>query len=95
MPLTRSSSGRVHHYAIGAAVDALVRAILRDQRTVVTVSSLMEGEYGVTDICLSLPTVVRQDRVLSRVRVDLSEQEKEGFLRSAATLKRVAEKLGL
>ena len=46
------------YYAIGLGLLAIVEAILRNQHTVLTVSSLMAGEYGVPEICISLPTIV-------------------------------------
>lgn len=83
------------HYAIGAAVDAIVGMILHDQRTVVTVSSLMDGEYGVRDICLSLPTVLGRGGVVRVLELKLSDAEVEGFCKSADALKEVARELGL
>lgn len=83
------------HYAIGAAVDAIVRTILHDQHTVLTVSSLMEGEYGVDDICLSLPTVLGRAGVLRVLELTLNPEEEEGFRKSAQALKEVANTLGL
>jgi L-lactate dehydrogenase len=83
------------HYAIGAAVDAIVEMILHDQRTVVTVSSLMDGQYGIRDICLSLPTVVGRGGVVRVLELNLSDAEVEGFCKSADALKEVAHALGL
>ena len=83
------------HYAIGAAVDAIVGMILHDQHTVVTVSSLMEGQYGVHDICLSLPTVIGRAGVVRVLELKLSDAEVEGFRKSAEALKDVARSVGL
>ncbi len=46
------------YYAIGLGVRHVVEAVLRDQNTVLTVSTLMTGQFGITDICLSLPSIV-------------------------------------
>ena len=83
------------YFAIGAAVDAIVRVILRDQRTVLTVSTLMDGAYGVSDIYLSLPTVLGRAGAVRVLELTLNEQETEGFRKGAETLKQVADSLGL
>ncbi|MBI3945453.1 MAG: L-lactate dehydrogenase [Armatimonadetes bacterium] len=83
------------HYAIASAVDAIIGTILRDQRTVVTVSSLMQGQYGVTEMCLSLPTVLGREGVVRVLELSLSDEERDGFRRSADTLREVAAGLGL
>ncbi len=46
------------YYAIGLAIRHIVEAMLRDQNTILTVSTLMTGQCGISDICLSLPSIV-------------------------------------
>lgn len=74
------------YYAIGLALLTIVEAILRDQHTVLTVSSLMKGQYGVSDLCISLPTIVGARGVEEVLNLALSPEEEESFRRSAATL---------
>jgi L-lactate dehydrogenase len=83
------------HYAIGAAVDSIVRMILLDEHAVVTLSSLMNGEHGVSDICLSLPTVIGRSGVVRVLELSLDAKELSGFRKSAESLKQVAQTLGL
>lgn len=75
------------YYAIGLGLLSIVEAILRDQHTVMTVSSLMNGEYGVSDICISLPSIVGAHGVEEVLNLALSPEEEAAFQRSAETLK--------
>ncbi|WP_298405211.1 L-lactate dehydrogenase [uncultured Chloroflexus sp.] len=78
---------RATYYAIGLGLLAIAEAVLRDQHTVMTISSLMTGQYGVTDIAISLPTIVGRDGAEEVLNLPLSEQEVVLFQRSAAILK--------
>ncbi len=75
------------YYAIGLGLLSIVEAILRDQHTVMTVSSLMHGQYGVNDMCVSLPSIVGAQGVEEVLNLSLSTEEEEAFRRSAETLK--------
>lgn len=72
-----------------------MEAILRDQSTVLSVSSLIEDCYGVHDICLSLPTVVDRGGVEQVLQLDLSPEEIEGLGQSAQVLKATLDQLDL
>ena len=51
------------YYAVAAGLLRILEAILRDQATVLSVSSLVPAAYGVGDVCLSLPTVVTRNGI--------------------------------
>lgn len=74
------------YYAIGLGLLTIVEAILRDQHTVLTVSSLMTGQYGVRDICISLPTIVGASGIEEVLNLSMSAEEEAAFQRSATTL---------
>lgn len=74
------------YYAIGLGLLAIVEAIVRNQHTVLTVSSLMSGQYGVKDICISLPTIVGAQGIENVLQLPLSTEEEAAFRHSAATL---------
>ena len=74
------------YYAIGLGLLSIVEAILRDQHTVLTVSSLMAGQYGVKDICISLPSIVGAHGIEGVLDLPLSSDEAEAFRRSASIL---------
>jgi L-lactate dehydrogenase len=78
------------YYAIGSGLVRITEAILRDQNTVFSLSNRMTGQYGVTDICLSLPMVVNRQGIQRIITIPLSEEEEAGFIRSANILKDIA-----
>jgi L-lactate dehydrogenase len=82
-------------YAIGLAVTDIVKAILRSQERILTVSSLVHGLYGIHDICLSLPTVVNEKGVLKTVNLTLSATEQRQLLHSAQVLQEVFDNVKL
>jgi L-lactate dehydrogenase len=81
------------YYAIGLGLLTIVEAILRDQHTVLTVSSLMTGQYGVDNICTSLPTIVGAGGIEEVLNLSLSPDEEDAFRRSADTLKQRLQQL--
>jgi len=83
------------YYGVAAGLTRIVEAILRDQSTVLSVSSLVEDCYGLSDVCLSLPTVVDRGGVARVLRLDLSPDEIEGLRQSADVLKGTIAELNL
>jgi L-lactate dehydrogenase len=83
------------YFAIGLALVQIVGAVLRNQKTVLTVSTLLTGEYGVDDVCLSVPAVVSQVGVERIVESGLSAEERESLSRSALILRDTLPKLHL
>ena len=81
------------YYAIGMALVRIVGAILQDQDSVLTVSTLLDGEYGIRDVCLGIPCVVGQRGVLRVVEAALSTEEDKALQRSAATLREALKNL--
>jgi L-lactate dehydrogenase len=75
------------YYAIGLGLLSIVEAILGNFRSVLSVSTLMTGQYGVEDICLSLPSVVGENGVEEILTLSMSAEEEEGFRASAVKLK--------
>jgi L-lactate dehydrogenase len=82
------------YYAVAAGLMRIVETILRDQRTVLSVSSVVNDYYGISDICLSLPTVVGRNGIERVLALHLSDDEVAGLKRSAEVLKATAGKLG-
>lgn len=83
------------YYAIGLAIRHIIEAILRDQNTILTVSTLMTGQFGVTDICLSLPSIVDHGGVEGVLMPALNDAELAAFQRSAQVLCDTARSAGL
>lgn len=75
------------NFAIGLAVREIVEAIVRDENAVLTVSSLLEGEFGIEDVFLSLPCVVNRTGVHLTVEPALEAGEREQLRASADVLR--------
>ena len=70
-------------YAPGAAVSSLVQAIACDQKKIYPCSALLEGEFGLNDICLGVPVVLGKNGIEKIVSIELSEDEKAKVAASA------------
>jgi L-lactate dehydrogenase len=82
-------------YAIGLGVTQIVRAILRDQNRVLTVSTLIPGFHGVQDVCLSLPVVVNRSGASRVLDLSLTPAEERQFQRSGKVLREIIDQLQL
>lgn len=76
------------HFAVGLALVRITGAILRGQSTVLTVSVLLEGEYGLNDLCLSVPCIIAERGVRKIIESNLPQNERTALDRSAAILKK-------
>ena len=77
------------YYGIAMAVRRIAECIIRDEHSVLPVSSLIEGHYGLCGICMGIPAVVGSAGVEKVVDIGLSGQEQLQLLRSAEALKKV------
>ena len=82
------------YYAVATGIVRIVEAILRDQGTVLSVSSLISNYYDVNDVFLSLPTVVDRGGVERILRLKLDDKEVAGLKNSARVLQELAQKIG-
>ena len=71
-------------YAPGAAVSGLVQAIACDQKKIFPCSTLLDGEYGLSDLCIGVPVVLGKNGIESIVEINLSDAEKAHMQESAA-----------
>ncbi len=76
-------------FAVAMSVCQIVRCILHDAGTALTVSSLMHGEYGLEDVCLSVLTLVDRNGVRGKIITPLTEEEVAKLHASADKLKSV------
>lgn len=77
------------NFAIAAALTRIVEAVVRDEASVLTVSTLIEGDYGIRDVCLSLPAIIDRSGIRRVLPIPLAEDE-EARLRSSAHAVRAA-----
>ena len=71
-------------YAPGAAVSGLVQAIACDQKKMFPCSILLEGEYGLNDLCIGVPVILGKNGIEKVVEIELNEAEKTHMNESAA-----------
>lgn len=74
-------------YAIALALDRICAAILRNESSVLTVSTLLEGKYGVDDVYLGVPCIVDHTGVRRILELELNDKEIELLRSSAKTLR--------
>ena len=82
------------YYGIAAAVERILQAIMRDENSVLTVSSLVEGSYQLQDLCIGLPSIVGRTGVKHIIEVPLNDYEAQQLHTSATTVKDVIGTIG-
>lgn len=83
------------YYAVAAGLMRIVEAVIRDQRTVLSVSSVVQDYLGIQDVCLSLPSIVHREGIERTLHLQLSPAETDALRRSAAVLRRTLTELEL
>ena len=77
------------YYGIAMSVRRICEAIIRDEKSILPVSSMMHGEYGIDGVTLSMPAVVGKNGVEKLVPIELSKTEQKKLRASADTLRGV------
>ncbi|MDC0201963.1 malate dehydrogenase [Flavobacteriales bacterium] len=74
-------------YAPGAAVSSLVQSIACDQKKMFPCSALLEGEYGLSDLCIGVPVILGRNGIEKIVEIDLNNSEMDKLKESAEGVK--------
>lgn len=82
------------YYGIGAAVNRICEAISRDEQSVLPVSGVLEGEYDINGVAISVPRIVGAEGIEGYVPLQLNIDEHDALLESANMLKKILHKLG-
>ena len=82
------SRKKATYFAIGLAVNRIVEAIFRDENSILTVSSLFEGQYGISDIYLAVPSIVNRNGIKQVIEISLNNEEEDKLKKSADILKK-------
>ena len=77
------------YYGIAMSVKRICEAIVRDEKSILPISSIQHNNYGISDVALSMPAIVGRDGVECAVPYELSKKEVEALQESAKTLKEV------
>ncbi len=97
----RESAGQIINYkgatnfAVGLAIVRITAAILRGQKSVLTVSTLLQDEYGIKDVCLSVPCIVSENGVMEIIKTALPEPELSALSSSARILRKAIKDAGI
>jgi L-lactate dehydrogenase len=83
------------YFAISLALVRIVGSILRDEDSVLTVSTLVDDYYGISDVCLSIPVILSRNGISKVLRISLDEAEQGKLRDSARVLKDVIQTLGI
>ena len=79
------------YYGIAMAVKRICEVIMRDEKSILPVSSMMHGAYGIDDVVLSMPVILGKNGIESRVPILLNEEETQKLQGSAEVLKNILE----
>jgi L-lactate dehydrogenase len=74
-------------FAVGQALVRIASAIIRNEKSVLTISTVLQGEYGLEEVCLGVPAIVGQAGVEGVLEAKLSPEEEAALRRSAEVLK--------
>ena len=83
------------YYGVAMAVKRIVHAIVRDEHSVLPVSNLVQGQYGIENLCMSVPAIVGRNGVETTLEIPLAEEEHRALAASAQTLQQVVQSLDL
>jgi L-lactate dehydrogenase len=82
------------NFAIGLATGRILEAILNDENRILSVSSLLENYRGISDVCLSVPTIINRSGVEMPLPVPMNAAEESGLRNSAEKIREAIQKLG-
>lgn len=83
------------YYGIAMAVSRIAECVMKDEHAMLPVSVLLEGQYGLDGLCLSVPSIVGENGVETVLEIPLDEKEHQALLSSAKQLKEVIATLDL
>lgn len=83
------------YYGIAMAVARISESIVKNEHSVLPISVILSGEYGLCDLSLSIPSVVSKNGLETILEIPLSDSEKQALDRSAQELRQVMEEIHL
>lgn len=83
------------YFGIAMSVRRICEVILHDEKSILPVSSMMYGEYGISDVALSMPAILGKNGVETKVPIPLSTEELGRLKESASMLRDVLDEVGL
>ena len=83
------------YYGIAVSIRRICEVILRDEKSILPVSNMMHGEYGIEDIALSFPAIVGKNGIETKVPISLDEDEVSALIKSSKLLKNIMQSVEL
>jgi malate dehydrogenase len=83
------------YFAPSVAIAQIVKAVVKDEKTILGVSAYLNGEYGIKDICIGVTCVLGKAGIEKIMELDLDPEEKEKFLRSAESIRELTKLLNI
>ncbi len=83
------------YYGIGMSLVRIVKAILKNENSILTVSTYLEGEYNQSDVYAGVPAVVGRQGIVEHLNLRLTPDEERTFIKSCETLKMYYKETGL
>ncbi len=83
------------YYGIAMSVRRICECMIRDEKSILPISTNMHGDFGVEDVCLSMPTILSAEGMETHIPIKLNETERENLKQSADTLKHILAGLDL
>lgn len=77
------------YFGVAMAVKRICEAIVRDEKSILAVSTWMSGQHGINDVVLSMPCIVGKDGIETQVPISLNKEETDALKKSAETLKAI------
>lgn len=82
-------------YGVALCTRAICDAIMRNSNTAMTCSTMLHGEYGVSDVCVSIPVIIGSDGICGKITPDITAEEKQAFMKSANVMKDIISNLNI
>ncbi|MBE5938876.1 MAG: L-lactate dehydrogenase [Lachnospiraceae bacterium] len=83
------------YYGVAMAVRRICEVIIRDEKSILPVSTMIHGEYGIKDVALSMPVIVGKNGIETHVPISLNEKEANKLIKSAEILKEILQGISL
>lgn len=80
-------------FAVGSCVARICEAILRDERTILPVSAMTSGQYGIRGVYMNMPCIIRRDGVEDIIKLKITPDEKSELIETSEIVKRTYDKL--
>ena len=81
------------YYGIGLSLVRITQTILRNENSILTVSSLLNGQYGIKDVCISVPCVLGQQGIRKILNAELSSEELHALQASAEIIRKTIDEI--